>query len=250
MGMHQVYVMLSGGADSTTCLAIARKDFPNDPIETVSFNYGQRHNIEMEYAKYQAQEFNASHQIISLKGFMGGMLIDKGEDNEAIPQKSYDELGDGISPTYVSFRNGLMLSVLAARAQAWVMEQQKLQAVDSDATATLYCGVHADDGAHWAYPDCTPEFIGPMAAAIYTGTYNTVRVRAPLLFMDKAAVIREGTRLGVDYAKTWSCYVGADAEHTVGGVAAQCGKCPTCLSRRQAFLDNGIQDPTVYASTF
>ncbi|MEB3067327.1 7-cyano-7-deazaguanine synthase, partial [Parvimonas micra] len=104
--------------------------------------------------------------------------------------------------------------------------------------ATIYCGVHADDGVNWAYPDCTPEFIGPMSAVIYTGTYNTVRVRAPLLYLTKPDVVKKGSELGVDYAQTWSCYAGEDKH---------CGVCPTCRSRKEAFELNGLADPTEYA---
>lgn len=252
--MHKVYVLLSGGVDSTTTLAIARAEFPNDEIECVSVDYGQRHKKEMQCAKSQSECWGAAYSIIEARGVLEGMLLDKGEKNEVIPEVSYAELPIGISPTYMSFRNGFMLSLLAARAQAWVMSQEKAQQKFFDEkvaphpgkgmawdefTATIYLGVHADDGVNWAYPDCTPEFIGPMSAAIYTGTYNKVRVRAPLLYLTKPAVVREGSRLGVDYANTWSCYKG-DEQH--------CGLCPTCRSRKDAFEQNGLADPTEYAA--
>jgi 7-cyano-7-deazaguanine synthase len=245
MNMHKVFCLLSGGIDSSTTLAIARDEFPNDELEAMTYNYGQRHVKERVCAIEQASQRNASHHDIQLPGYLTGMLVDKAE-NEAIPDVSYAELAPGISPTYVSFRNGAMLSLLAARAQSWVMEEEKevknrvavglIQAPES-AEATIYIGVHADDGVNWAYPDCTPEFIGAMANAIYVGTYLKVRLRAPLLFLDKPAVVREGTRLGVDFANTWSCYKGQDLH---------CGTCPTCRSRREAFDLNGLQDPTEY----
>jgi 7-cyano-7-deazaguanine synthase len=129
-----------------------------------------------------------------------------------------------------------MLSLLAARAQSWVMEQSQAGEV---AEAILYCGVHADDGVNWAYPDCTPEFIGAMANAIFIGTYHKVRLRAPLQYLDKAGVVREGLRLHVPYSLTWSCYKGEDLH---------CGICPTCRSRKEAFELNGQADPVEYAS--
>ena len=229
--LHKVFCLLSGGVDSTTTLAIAAEEFPDADIEAVTVDYGQRHIRERECAKAQADNYDADHFILQAQGLMTGMLVDKGQDNEEIPDVSYADLAPGISPTYVSFRNGLMLSLLAARAQSWVMHDQ------DNREATIYLGVHADDGVNWAYPDCTPEFIGPMSSAIYVGTYFKVRVRAPLLYMTKPQVVAEGTRLGVAYAQTWSCYKGEEKH---------CGVCPTCRSRKEAFVLNGLSDPTVY----
>jgi 7-cyano-7-deazaguanine synthase len=241
--MHKVFCLLSGGVDSSTALSIAAEEFPDDPIEAVTIDYGQRHKKEAECAATQAEAFSADHVVIPVGNLLQGMLVDKGANNEAIPEKSYAELPEGISPTYVTFRNGFMLSVLAARAQAWVMQMEKLQADDHGHTeypeATIYMGVHADDGVNWAYPDCTPEFIGPMSAAIHVGTYNKVRLRAPLLYMTKPQVVEQGSKRGVDYANTWSCYKGKELH---------CGKCPTCLSRKEAFELNGLSDPTEYAA--
>lgn len=234
--MQKVFCLLSGGVDSSTTLAIAAKEFPHALLEAVTVDYGQRHKKEAECAAAQAAAFYASHVILPMQGILTGMLVDKGADNEAIPEKSYAELDPGISPTYVSFRNGFMLSLLAARAQSWVMEMEK--GGEREAEATIYVGVHADDGVNWAYPDCTPEFIGPMSAAIFIGTYHKVRVRAPLLYMTKPQVVEVGVKHGVDYANTWSCYKGEEF---------QCGRCPTCLSRKDAFAINGLPDPTQYA---
>lgn len=232
---QKVFCLLSGGVDSSTTLAIAAQEFPNAEIEAVTIDYGQRHKKEAECAEKQATAWGATHVVIDATGFMKGMLVDKGDDNEAIPEVSYADLPHGISPTYVSFRNGLMLAILAARAQAWVMAHEN----QDDVEATIYCGVHADDGVAWAYPDCTPEFIGPMSAAIYTGTYNKVRLRAPLLYMTKPAVVEQGSKYGVNYADTWSCYKGEELH---------CGVCPTCRSRKEAFELNGLSDPTEYAA--
>jgi 7-cyano-7-deazaguanine synthase len=250
--MHKVFCLLSGGVDSSTTLAMARADFPDSEFECVTINYGQRHLRERTYAEYQARAHRSDHWVMNAAGMLTGMLVDKGEAaNEAIPDVSYAELAPGISPTYVSFRNGFFLSLLAARAQSWVMANEEehkeavqldlLQGIGADIgpspTAEIYIGTHADDGVNWAYPDCTPEFIGPMAAAIYIGTYHKVRVRAPLLHMTKPDVVREGLRLGVDYSKTWSCYKGEELH---------CGTCPTCRSRKEAFELNGVKDPTEY----
>lgn len=242
--MHKVFCLLSGGIDSSTALAIAASEFPDDPIETVTVDYGQRHKREVECAKWQAKHHEADHITLRVEHMLTGMLVDKGKDNEAIPEVSYGDLAPGISPTYVSFRNGFMLSLLAARAQSWVMKEEKpAEKMDGgiitrSAEATIYIGVHADDGVNWAYPDCTPEFIGPMSAAIFVGTYHKVRLRAPLLYMKKPDVVAVGSGLGVDYANTWSCYKGEDKH---------CGVCPTCRSRKEAFELNGLSDPTEYA---
>lgn len=233
--LQKVFILLSGGADSTTTLAIAAEEFPDASLACISINYGQRHRKELECASKIAGLYDADHIIIDLPGVLSGMLVDK-PNNEVIPNVSYAELPHGISPTYVSFRNGSMLSVLAARAQSWIMDVEKSGAI---AEATVYIGVHADDGVNWAYPDCTPEFIGAMANAIYVGTYNKVRLRAPLQYMSKAEVITRGTALDVPWQETWSCYKGEEKH---------CGICPTCRSRREAFIETGIPDPTEYAA--
>ncbi len=233
--VHRVFCLLSGGVDSTTTLAIARSEYPHSSFECMTVDYGQRHKKEMGCAAYQAQIYGADHEILDLSGLLTGMLVDKGVDNEVIPDVSYADLPTGMSPTYVSFRNGTMLSLLAARAQAWVMSMEK---AGFNPEAVIYCGVHADDGANWAYPDCTPEFIGAMANAIFVGTYEKVRLRAPLQYDNKEQVVFKGLSLNVDFAQTWSCYKGDDLH---------CGVCPTCRSRREAFYLNGQSDPVQYA---
>jgi 7-cyano-7-deazaguanine synthase len=254
--MHKVFCLLSGGIDSSTTLAIARQEHPHAEFEAATINYGQRHLRERDCAVFQADKYEAEHVELDAAGMLTGMLVDKGAANETIPEISYGELAPGISPTYVSFRNGFMLSMLAARAQSWIMEQEKqgmnregfnkdeealhqLKLGEGVTEATIYIGVHADDGVNWAYPDCTPEFIGAMANAIYIGTYNKVRLRAPLQYDSKVEVVSKGLVLEVDYAKTWSCYKGADVH---------CGVCPTCRSRKEAFVLNGSPDPTEYAA--
>lgn len=263
MSTEKVYILLSGGIDSTTTLALAKLDFPNADFEAVSIDYGQRHVRELEAALAVANHYDIPHHIIDAKGFVQGMLVDKGADNETVPDVAYSDLPAGISPTYVTFRNGLMLSIVAARAQAWVMEQQKHEeafiqnALDeikhnreeypgpigdpnerTEYNAYIYCGIHADDGANWAYPDCTAEFAGPMAAAIFVGTYNRVRLRTPFTFMSKAMLVQIGLGLSVPYRLTWSCYKGGEKH---------CGICPTCRSRKEAFQIIKAKDPTNYA---
>ena len=102
----------------------------------------------------------------------------------------------------------------------------------------IFFGAHADDAANFSYPDCTPEFTGAMANAINVGSYYTTRLLVPLQYMNKQEIVEKGTKLGVDFANTWSCYTGGDLH---------CGVCPTCRSRREAFVAAGIDDPTKYA---
>lgn len=260
MEKTKLFVLLSGGIDSSTVLGMAQGLHPTAEIECVTFDYGQRHKKEAQAAADIAQHYGVDHAIIKLpQGTLSGMLVDKGEDNVAIPNVDYADLPEGVSPTYVSFRNGVMLSILAARAQSWVMEEhdainiaakhhrftaEELRIHMEQVNAIIYCGVHADDAARWAYPDCTPEFIGAMANAIWVGTYQRVRLKAPILEMNKAMVVSTGLQMKVPYRLTWSCYAGGD-EH--------CGVCPTCRSRRDAFrllrkmgMPQAI-DPTKYA---
>ena len=249
MSKDKVFILLSGGIDSTTVLAFAKNSHPDAEFEAVTIDYGQRHRREIQAAADIAYFYDIPHVVLDLKGLMTGMLVDKGEQNEAVPDVGYDELPKGISPTYVSFRNGLMLSALAARAQTWVMQQQakdkEVGMEDAEEyNAFIYCGVHADDAANWAYPDCTPEFIGGMANAIFIGTYNRVRLKSPFAELDKTMIVTIGVGLKVPYELTWSCYKGGE-EH--------CGTCPTCRSRKDAFFMarkgglQGLKDPTSYA---
>ena len=220
--MPKAYVLHSGGIDSTTCLYLAAKQFGDHNVMGVSVNYGQRHCIEIERSKDLCFRLGYKHQVVDMPEPPKSLLTDK---DSKIPEVSYDDLPEGISPTYVPFRNGQLLSRVAGIASA-----------DEEAQA-IYFGAHAEDAANWAYPDCTPEFIGAMANAIYIGTYFKIRLMAPLMSLVKHEIITLGESLGVPWDATWSCYVGG---------TKQCGKCSTCLSRREGFTDAGIKDPTEY----
>jgi 7-cyano-7-deazaguanine synthase len=164
-----------------------------------------------------------------------------------IPNLSYSDI-KGVSPTYVPFRNGNLLSLVTAKAQQWVnaeikrLSRDKMTDVDTATklmrdSAGIYFGAHAEDAMNWAYPDCTPEFIGAMANAIYVGTYSCVRLHTPLEWLSKVEIIGLGESLGVDWENTWSCYKG-DELH--------CGTCPTCRARKAGFVGAGVEDPTMY----
>jgi 7-cyano-7-deazaguanine synthase len=235
----QAYVLLSGGIDSSTCLRIADREFGGQ-VHGVSIDYGQRHRKEIQFALEQCVGFGIAHHVIDLSHVVPKTMLT--DETRKVPDKSYDEL-EGVSPTYVPFRNGLMLAALASFvAGEWDKAHKKygkgLQGT-SGWEWGIYAGFHAEDAKNWAYPDCTPEFAGGMANAIYVGTYHAIRLHVPLQSMNKQQIIRRGTELRVPWEATWSCYKGGDVH---------CGTCPTCRSRRRGFIDAGVADPTVYAN--
>jgi 7-cyano-7-deazaguanine synthase len=218
-------VLLSGGVDSTTCLAIAIREGSADGTTAVSYAYGQKHSAEIEHAAQVAAYYGVKHRILEIPRLFqasNSTLIEGGADN---PTVAYEDLDDGVSPAYVPFRNGVFLSMATAVA------------LEVDAQA-VYFGAHAEDAERWAYPDCTPEFIGSIASAMFVGSYMKVRLISPLQWSNKADVIRVGTLLEAPYGLTMSCYNGAEPA---------CGTCPTCRSRRAAFRANGREDPIEYA---
>jgi len=223
--MPKAYVLLSGGVDSTAALAMANRDW-DGRVCAVSVHYGQRHSNEIQHAVMVAQHYENQHITRDLSAVIskGGLTNEKLD----IPQKSYEDLPHGVSPTYVPFRNGAMLSLVAGMA-----------AIDDEAEA-VYCGVHAEDGENWAYPDCTPEFMGGMGNAIYIGTYRKIRLHTPLIWMKKHEIITAGDRLGAPWELTWSCYEGGEMH---------CGTCPTCRARAEAFILARVKDPTLYEQT-
>lgn len=229
--MQRGFVLLSGGLDSTTALHLAVKEC--DSVEAVSIDYGQRHFKERAFAQRTCEKLKVEHTTINLPGLLeGSMLTDPAQE---IPDKTYDQLPTGISPTYVPYRNGLMLSMLAAHAQKWINAETRSGFMGPQ--AAIYFGAHAEDAHNWAYPDCTPEFIGAMANAIHVGTYFKVRLHTPLMWLRKWEIVRLGRDHDVDFSMTWSCYAGGEKH---------CGRCPTCYARKQAFELAGVTDPTEY----
>ena len=214
-------VLHSGGLDSTVALYKARKDFKPKEVGSISINYGQRHERELEQSKKICA--NAIPQILHAEVKIAAMPKSMLTSNQDIPDTHYENI-KGISPTYVPFRNGLFLSYLATIAQS----------IEAEA---IYIGAHAEDAKNDAYPDCSLHFIGTMGAAIYIGTYHQVRLHAPLIEMTKAEVVLLGYELGVPFDLTWSCYK---------GLPAHCGRCPTCYARKEAFKIAHKYDPTYY----
>jgi 7-cyano-7-deazaguanine synthase len=213
-------ILLSGGADSTTLLAVALAD-DVDPV-ALSVDYGQKHVAELDAARAVAGHYDVPHLIVTLPPTVfqgaGSALIDG-----PMPQVTYEELeaAEGVSPTYVPFRNANLISQAVAVALT----------IDA---GYVYAAPHAEDARGWAYPDCTPEFNGAMGAAVYVGTYHKVRLRTPFQWMTKAEIVRVGLDLGVPFHLTLSCYEGS---------VPPCGTCPTCLARHAAFERAGAPDP-------
>ena len=219
---QNVVVLLSGGMDSATALYEAGLRY--HVAAAVSFHYGSKHNErEIPFAACQAGKLGVPHRVIRLD-FIGELfesaLLAKGG---GIPKGHYEE--QSMKKTVVPFRNGIMLAVAAGFAE-------------STEAAGLVIAAHAGD--HAIYPDCREKFMESMAAAIRLGTYAGVELIRPFIAMTKADIARRGHELGVDYSKTWSCYVGGEIH---------CGECGTCVERREAFLLAGIPDPTEYLHT-
>lgn len=217
-------VLLSGGLDSATCLAIARAE--GFRCHALSFAYGQRHATELDAASRVAAALGAhEHRVVNidLAAFGGSALTDP---SIAVPEQPTD----GIPLTYVPARN----TVFLAYGLAWA---EVLGAWD------IFIGVNAVD--YSGYPDCRPEFIAAFEAMARLATragvegHGELRVRAPLIDLSKAEIIRRGTGLGVDYAQTVSCYQ-ADEQ------GRACGRCDSCRLRREGFAGADLPDPTRY----
>ncbi len=221
-------VLLSGGIDSATALAIALKQ--GYTCSALSFDYGQRHAIELEAAQSIAQHFGVrDHRTarIDLRIFGGSALTDAVD----VPKhQSVEAMPTGIPVTYVPARNIIFLSYGAAMAEVTGSE-------------ALWIGVNALD--YSGYPDCRPSFIEAYQKMIAAGTKtgvegNPIRIETPLIDLTKAEIIQRGSALGVDYSLTHSCY-----DPTAEGLS--CGLCDSCLLRKKGFYEAQIPDPTRYA---
>ena len=226
-GPRPAIVLLSGGLDSATCLAIALDE--GFAPTALSFRYGQRHAVELDAAAAIAAGAGVEHVVVDvdLAAFGGSALTDD------VPVPKHDDVADlaaDIPITYVPARNTVFLSLALALAEVR----------DAD---DLVIGVNAVD--YSGYPDCRPEFVAAFEALANLATRAAVEdgrhlwVHTPLIDLTKAEIIRRGTALGVDYAATISCYDPAPD-------GAACGHCDACLLRRQGFADAGIDDPTRY----
>jgi len=226
--MKRAVVLLSGGIDSTTTLAITIAE--GYEAYALSFDYGQRHHIETKAARRVAKSLGAKeHRIarIDLRVFGGSALT----DDIAVPKQRLEtEIARGIPITYVPARNTIFLSY----ALAWA------EVIEAD---DIFIGVNAID--YSGYPDCRPEFIQAFANLADVGTKAGVegrrfQIQTPLIKLSKADIIRKGNELGVDFSLTHSCY-----DPTAEGLA--CGECDSCLLRLKGFREAGIKDSIRYA---
>ncbi len=215
--MKDTVLILSGGVDSTTLLYEEQGRI----ALAISFDYGSKHNAkEIPFARWHCQQLGIRHITIPLDfmtKYFKSSLLEGGED---IPEGHYAD--ENMKSTVVPFRNGIMLSIAVGIAES----------------NGLKCVMMANHGGdHTIYPDCTPQFVDAFNQAAQAGTYVRVQLRSPYTNITKADIAKKGKALGIDYAKTWSCYQGGDKH---------CGRCGTCVERREAFALAGIDDPTEY----
>ena len=215
--MKDSIIVLSGGMDSTTLL----HEYEARIALAVTFDYGSNHNKrEIECARINCEQLGIRHIVIPLS-FMGQYFkssLLSGAD--AIPEGNYDE--ENMKSTVVPFRNGIMLSVACGLAESYGLKH-------------VMIANHAGD--HAIYPDCREPFIDAMSRAMKEGTYDGITIFAPYTNISKADIARHGRSIGMDYGITYSCYKGGEKH---------CGKCGTCIERKEALAEAGIDDPTEY----
>jgi 7-cyano-7-deazaguanine synthase len=215
-------VLLSGGMDSVTALYHVASN--HEVVSALSFDYGAKHNAsEIPFAVAHCETLGVRHATIHLPFINQHFASDLLQSGGDIPEGHYAE--QSMKQTVVPFRNGIMLSIATGYAE-------------STGAEGLVIAAHSGD--HAIYPDCRAPFMQAMAAAMRAGTYAHIELITPFLAMDKAAIVQVGDKLGLDYRQTWSCYKGR---------AIHCGRCGTCVERREAFLLAGVPDPTDYEHT-
>ena len=215
--MKDSVIIVSGGMDSITLLYDKKEEI----ALAVTFDYGSNHNAkEIAWAKVHCERLKIKHIVIKLdfmhKYFTSSLL----EGADAIPEGHYAD--ENMKSTVVPFRNSIMLSIAAGIAE-------------SNGLKKVLIANHGGD--HTIYPDCRPAFIKAMNEATENGTYVNVNICAPYTNITKADIARIGKRLGIDYSETWSCYKGGEKH---------CGKCGTCIERKEALALAGIEDKTEY----
>ncbi|KAA6343274.1 7-cyano-7-deazaguanine synthase [termite gut metagenome] len=215
--MKEGLIVVSGGMDSITLL----HEYKEQIKLAVSFDYGSKHNAkEIPFAKLHCGQLGIEHIIISLSfvnDYFKSSLLKGGEE---IPEGHYE--AENMKSTVVPFRNGIMLSIAAGIAESHNLKR-------------VFIANHSGD--HAIYPDCRSTFIDAMNEAVSYGTYQNINIVAPYTKINKTAIVRIGGKLGLDYSQTWSCYKGGNRH---------CGKCGTCVERKEAFKNAGVEDTTEY----
>lgn len=225
----KILVLISGGIESTTCLALAVKKVGAENVETISVNYGQKHIKELNAVKNICEYYKVNNETIDLSNILKysncSILSHSNiEVEEADFESQKLKAGDDTISSYVPFRNGLMLSAAASYAL-------------SKDCSIIYYGAQSNDKYNNTYPDCNLDFITNMNNAIYKGTGDKIYLEAPLIDLNKTEVVKLGLELKVPYKYTWSCYQGKERA---------CGKCGTCIDRINAFKNNGLEDEIDY----
>ena len=210
-------IILSGGMDSITMLY----EYKDIIALALTFDYGSNHNKrEIEYAALHCNRLGIRHIIIPLDFMHTYFKSSLLEGSDAIPEGHYDD--DNMKSTVVPFRNGIMLSIACGIAE-------------SNGLSRVMIANHGGD--HTIYPDCRPQFIDAMSAAMTNGTFEGVHIFAPYTNITKTNIAQHGARIGINYAETYSCYKGG---------LHHCGKCGTCVERREALAEAGVTDTTIY----
>ena len=210
-------IILSGGMDSVTLLY----DQQERIALAVSFDYGSKHNArEIPFARLHCERLGIRHITIPLDfmtTYFQSSLLKGGEE---IPEGHYAD--ENMRSTVVPFRNGIMLSIAVGIAES---------------NGLKYVMMANHSGDHTIYPDCTPQFVDAFDEAAQAGTFVGIKLLSPFVNWTKGDIARRGKELGIDYAETWSCYKGGKKH---------CGKCGTCVERKEALAEAGIEDPTIY----
>ncbi|NDC37447.1 MAG: 7-cyano-7-deazaguanine synthase QueC [Proteobacteria bacterium] len=216
---QKVVCLASGGMDSSVLLSLLKAK--GYGVHALSIHYGQRHERELESAATVARILAIPHRVVDLRSlkplFAGSSLTD---ESLSVPHGHYAE--ESMKSTVVPNRNMIMLSVAAA----WAMSLK-----------AAHVAYAAHSGDHTIYPDCRPEFADALNTAIGLADWHTVTLLRPFIGMTKGQICAEGQKLGVTFADTWSCYEGG---------MVHCGRCGTCVERKEAFLAAGVSDPTRY----
>lgn len=218
--MKNKIVIVSGGMDSITLLHETVKEYGNENIIALTFDYGSRHNNkEIPMAEENCKILNVKHKILDLKSIFNNFnsALLNHENSEEIPHGDYKE--ENMKKTVVPYRNGILLSIAVGFAES----------MDAD---IVFYGAHAGD--HDVYPDCRKEFVNAINKSSELGTYNNVKIDSPFWDDTKISIIKKGREIGVDYTKTWTCYEGKEEP---------CGKCGSCVERTEGFYENKLKDP-------